>query len=271
VSAFEAIVLGIVQGLTEFLPISSTAHLRIVPAFAGWEDPGAAFTAVVQLGTMAAVLLYFRDDLWRIARASFAALRDREARKSLDARLGLYIILGTIPIGIFGLIFKDQIETGARDLTLIGCTLIALGLLLLAAEKAATHRRGLDDLNGRDGLIIGFAQAAALVPGVSRSGATITAGLFLGLERTAAARYSFLLSVPAVVLSGLFELRDVGSGQHAGALPTAIATLAAFVVGYASIALLLRYLTNHSTVVFVVYRVLLGVLVLSLVAAGTIN
>jgi undecaprenyl-diphosphatase len=271
VSAFEAIVLGIVQGLTEFLPISSTAHLRIVPAFAGWEDPGAAFTAVVQLGTMAAVLLYFRADLWRIARASLAALGDREARKSIDARLGLYIVLGTIPIGLFGLIFKDQIETGARDLTLIGCTLIALGLLLLAAEKVATHRRGLDDLNGRDGVIIGFAQAAALVPGVSRSGATITAGLFLGLERTAAARYSFLLSVPAVVLSGLFELRHVGDGQHAAVVPTVIATASAFVVGYASIALLLRYLTNHTTVLFVVYRVLLGALVLTLVATGTIN
>jgi undecaprenyl-diphosphatase len=271
VSAFEAIVLGIVQGLTEFLPISSTAHLRIVPAFAGWEDPGAAFTAVVQLGTMAAVLLYFREDLWRIARASLAALRDPEARRTTDARLGLYIVLGTIPIGIFGLIFKDQIETGARDLTLIGCTLIALGLVLLAAEKVATHRRELDDLNRRDGLIIGLAQAAALVPGVSRSGATITAGLFLGFERTAAARYSFLLSVPAVVLSGLFELRHVGDGRHAAALPTAIATLIAFIVGYASIAFLLRYLVHHSTAVFVGYRVLLGVVVLALVANGTIS
>jgi undecaprenyl-diphosphatase len=271
VSAFEAIVLGIVQGLTEFLPISSTAHLRIVPAFAGWDDPGAAFTAVVQLGTMAAVLLYFRADLWRIARASLAALRDREARRTTDARLGLYIVLGTIPIGIFGLIFKDQIETGARDLTLIGCTLIALGLVLLAAERVATQRRGLDDLTGRDGLIIGLAQAAALVPGVSRSGATITAGLFLGLERTAAARYSFLLSIPAVVLSGLFELRKVGDGQHAAAVPTAIATLIAFVVGYASIAFLLRYLVNHSTAVFVAYRVVLGVVVLALVATSTIS
>jgi undecaprenyl-diphosphatase len=271
VSAFEAIVLGIVQGLTEFLPISSTAHLRIVPAFAGWEDPGAAFTAVVQLGTMAAVLLYFRDDLWRIARASLAALRDPRARRTTDARLGLYIVLGTIPIGIFGLIFKDQIETGARDLTLIGCTLIALGLVLLAAEKVATHRRELDDLQGRDGLIIGLAQAAALVPGVSRSGATITAGLFLGFERTAAARYSFLLSVPAVVLSGLFELRHVGEGQHAAAVPTAIATFIAFVVGYASIAFLLRYLVHHSTAVFVAYRVVLGAVVLALVTSNTIS
>jgi undecaprenyl-diphosphatase len=271
VSALEAIVLGIAQGLTEFLPISSTAHLRIVPAFAGWEDPGAAFTAVTQLGTMAAVLLYFRVDLWRIARGFLAGLRDREARATLDYRLGLYILLGTIPIAIFGFLFSDQIETGARSLTLIGCTLIALGLLLLAAEKVASHTRQLGSLTMRDGMVIGFAQAAALVPGVSRSGATLTAGLFLGLERTAAARYSFLLSVPAVVLSGLFELRDIGKGEHAAAVPTAIATLCAFVVGYASIAFLLRWLGHHSTAIFVVYRVALGALVLALVAAGTIS
>ena len=270
-SAFEAIVLGIVQGLTEFLPVSSTAHLRIVPAFAGWDDPGAAFTAVVQLGTMAAVLLYFREELWRIAVATLRALRDPDVRRTHDARLGFYIILGTIPIGLFGLVFKDQIETGARDLTLIGCTLIVLGLLLLAAEKAGSHTREIDSLNARDGAIIGLAQACALVPGVSRSGATLTAGMFLGFKRTDAARYSFLLSVPAVVLSGLFELRHIGEGNGAAALPTAIATLAAFVVGYASIAFLLRYLGNHSTVVFVVYRVALGALVLALVAAGTIS
>jgi undecaprenyl-diphosphatase len=271
VSALEAIILGIVQGLTEFLPISSTAHLRIVPAFAGWEDPGAAFTAVTQLGTMAAVLLYFRHDLWRITRASLRALRDPAERSSLDARLGFYIIIGTIPIGVFGLLFADQIETGARSLTLIGCTLIALGLLLLLAERLASHEREIDSFTARDGIIMGFAQAAALVPGVSRSGATLTAGLFLGFERRAAARYSFLLSVPAVVLSGVFELRKIGEGEQAGAVPTAIATLAAFVVGYASIAFLLRWLANHSTAVFVVYRVALGVLVLSLVAAGTIE
>jgi undecaprenyl-diphosphatase len=271
VSALEAIVLGIVQGLTEFLPISSTAHLRIVPAFAGWEDPGAAFTAVTQLGTMAAVLLYFRKDLWRIALAFLRGLRHAETRKTLDFRMGLYILLGTIPIGFFGLVFSDQIENGARNLTLIGCTLIALGLLLLLAEKVASHTRKIDTLTARDGIIIGFAQACALVPGVSRSGATLTAGLFLGFERTAAARYSFLLSVPAVVLSGVFELRHIGEGEHASAGATAIATLCAFVVGYASIAFLLRWLGNHSTAIFVVYRVALGALVLVLVSAGTIS
>lgn len=273
-SVLEAIVLGITQGLTEFLPISSTAHLRIVPAFAGWEDPGAAFTAVTQLGTMAAVLLYFRHDLLRIGRAWLRSWRDPSVRSSLDARLGWYIVIGTIPIGFFGLIFKDQIENGARDLYLIGTALIVLGLLLLVAERAATHDRPLEKITRRDGIAIGFAQALALVPGVSRSGATLTAGLFLGLDRPSAARFSFLLSVPAVVLSGLVEFASILGGnedEHVGLGALAIATLLAFIVGYASIAFLLRYLAHHSTILFVVYRVGLGVLVLSLAGAGAID
>src|SRR6478752_4481711 len=161
-NTLQAIVLGIVQGLTEFLPISSTAHLRIVPAFFGWPDPGAAFTAVTQLGTMAAVLLYFRDDLWRIATGWLASLRAPERRGELNARLGWYIILGTIPIGLFGLAFKDQIENGARDLYLIGTMLIVLGLVLLAAERVGTRSRHLDDIQRRDGVAIGLAQALAL-------------------------------------------------------------------------------------------------------------
>jgi undecaprenyl-diphosphatase len=274
VSLLEAIVLGIAQGLTEFLPISSTAHLRIIPAFAGWEDPGAAFTAVTQLGTMAAVLLYFRADLARIASAWVRSLRDEEARRTLDARLGWYILIGTIPIGIFGLVFKDQIETGARDLYLIGCTLILLGLLLLVAEKVARHDRPLEQITRRDGILIGFAQALALVPGVSRSGATLTAGLFVGLDRTSAARFSFLLSVPAVVLSGAVEFGSIVSGEegeHVGLGALAVATLMAFAFGYWSIAFLLRFLSNHSTFVFVAYRVVLGSLVLVLVGTGVIE
>ena len=231
VTAFQAIVLGIVQGLTEFLPISSTAHLRFVPAFLGWDDPGAAFTAVVQLGTMAAVLLYFRADIARVFMAWLRGLRDPEQRASLDSRMGWYIILGTIPIGVFGVIFKDQIETGARNLELMGSTMIAFGLIMLAADRTASLRRDLTSLNRSDGIFIGFAQALALVPGVSRSGATISAGLFRGLDRTAAARYSFLLSIPAVVLSGLFELRKIGEPGGADPVPTVIATVAAFVVG----------------------------------------
>jgi undecaprenyl-diphosphatase len=271
VDAFQAIVLGIVQGLTEFLPISSTGHLRIVPAFLGWEDPGAAFTAVIQLGTMAAVLIYFREDLWRIAKTWFLSLRRPELRSELDARMGWYIGLGTIPIAVFGLIFSDQIETGARDLYLIGTTLIVLGLLLLVADRTARLERDISDIKPRDAALIGFAQALALVPGVSRSGSTITAGLLAGFDRASAARYSFLLSVPAVVLSGLFELRKIGDEGGAGFVPTALATIAAFIVGYASIAWLLRWLTNHSMVVFVIYRVVLGALVIGLTAAGAIS
>ena len=272
-SFLQAIVLGIVQGLTEFLPISSSGHLRIVPAFLGWEDPGAAFTAVIQLGTMAAVVLYFRADLWRIARAWVASLRDPARRRELDARLGWYLVFGTIPICVFGLAFKDQIENGARDLYVIGTTLIALGLLLLVAERVSRREREIDTITRRDAIVIGFAQALALIPGVSRSGATITAGLFLGFDRVAAARFSFLLSVPAVVLSGLFELRGVVDGSAEGAIgigPTAVATLLAFVSGYASIAFLLKFLTTHTTGVFVAYRVVLGAAVLVLAGTHTI-
>jgi undecaprenyl-diphosphatase len=266
----QAIVLGIVQGLTEFLPISSSGHLRIVPAFAGWDDPGAAFTAVIQLGTMAAVVLYFRHDLLRIARAWLASLRDPARRSELDARLGWYLILATIPISILGLAFKDQIENGARDLYIIGTTLIVLGLVLLVAERVASRAREIETITRRDAIVIGCAQALALIPGVSRSGATITAGLFLGFDRVAAARFSFLLSIPAVVLSGLFELKGVVDGSAEGAVgvgPTFVATVLAFVTGYASIAFLLKYLTTHTTGVFVAYRVVLGVAVL--VLAGT--
>ena len=273
-SWLEDVVLGIAQGLTEFLPISSTAHLRIVPAFAGWDDPGAAFTAVTQLGTMAAVLLYFREDLLRIGRAWLRSLRVPAARCELDARLGWYLVIGTIPIAIFGLAFKDQIETGARDLYVIGSALIVLGLVLLLAERVGRRERGIESLGTRDGVLIGLAQALALVPGVSRSGATISAGLFAGLRRPDAARFSFLLSVPAVVLSGVFELLSILRGKehyHGSLAGLAVATVLAFVVGYASIAFLLRYLERHSTAVFVVYRVALGAVVLMLAAAGAIG
>jgi undecaprenyl-diphosphatase len=271
VTSVQAIVLGIVQGLTEFVPVSSTAHLRIVPAFCGWPDPGSAFTAVVQLGTMAAVLIYFRADLWRIARTWLQSLRRPELRGELDARMGWYIGLGTVPIAILGFAFRDQIESGARNLYVIGSALIVLALVLLYAEHVARRARNLRRIGAPDATFIGVAQAAALVPGVSRSGATISAGLLRGFDRPSAARYSFLLSVPAVVLSGLFELRKIGGEGAAGALPTIIATLLAFAVGYGSIAWLLRYLAGHSTAVFVAYRVGLGSLVLVLTSSGTIS
>ncbi len=271
-SWFEAIVLGVVQGLTEFLPISSTGHLRIVPAFAGWEDPGALFTAVIQLGTMLAVVIFFRRDLVRITTGWLGSLRRPELRGTLDARMGWYIVLATIPIGVFGLAFRDQIETGARNLYLIGVVLIVLGLVLMAAELVGRKTRSLDEVTRTDAIWVGLAQALALVPGTSRSGATITAGLFLGMEREAAARFSFLLSIPAIVLSGLFGLNELVSGEDdVGFGALAISTLVAFVVGYMSIAFLLRYLARHSTAVFVAYRIVLGAVVIGLTATGTIG
>ena len=270
-STVEALVLGVVQGLTEFLPISSSGHLRIVPALLGWEDPGAGFTAVIQLGTMAAVLIYFRADLWRIATAFLRELRLPYRRRSHEANLGWFIVLGTIPISIFGFIFKDQIESGARSLYLIGSALILFSFVMLLAEHFGTRKRMLEEMDGRDGLYIGVAQALALIPGVSRSGATISAGLFRGFDRVAAARYSFLLSVPAVVLSGLFELRKVGEAGSPSVAATVIATLVAFVTGYAAIAWLLRYLSSHSLEIFVIYRIALGTLVLVLTATGAIS
>jgi len=271
VSTVQAIVLGIVQGLTEFLPISSSGHLRLVPALLGWDDPGVAFTAVVQLGTMAAVLLYFRADLSRVGQAWLRSLRDPARRRTLDARMGWYLIIGTIPISVAGLLFANKIEDDFRNLYLVGSMLIAFGLVMLWVDATAKQTRDIATVDARDSAVVGVAQALALVPGVSRSGATISAGLWRGLDRPAAARYSFLLSVPAVVLSGLFELRHVGGEGGAPAGATALAVLLAFVTGYASIAFLLRYLVRHTLGVLVAYRVILGALVIVLAAAGAIS
>jgi undecaprenyl-diphosphatase len=272
VTYLEAVVLGIVQGLTEFLPISSSGHLRVVPALFGWEDPGTAFTAVVQVGTTLAVILYFAKDLWRILATWARSLVNPELRGSLDARMGWYIGLGTIPICVFGLLFADQIETGARNLWIVATMLIVLGLVLEGADRLATrrNRRTIDQVTLKDGLLVGAAQALALIPGVSRSGSTITAGLFLGFDRQTAARFSFLLSTPAVVLSALFQLREAGVDE-AGVGQTIVATVVSFVVGYASIAWLLKYVSNHSFLPFVVYRIGLGLLLLVLLATGVLS
>jgi undecaprenyl-diphosphatase len=273
-SLLEAIVLGLVQGLTEFLPISSSAHQRIIPAFFGWEDPGAAFTAVTQLGTEAAVLIFFRRDLWAVATTWVRSLRDPRLRGSPAARLGWYLIVATIPIGILGFTFEHQIETGARNLWLIATVLIVFALVLGYADRRGRHEREIHELSPRDGILIGLAQSLSLIPGVSRSGATMSAGLLLGLQRPAAARFAFLLAVPAVVASGLFELEGILSGEEGSDEPfayVAIATVIAFVVGYAAIAWFLRYLAHHSVRLFVVYRVVLGSVVLVLVATGAIG
>jgi undecaprenyl-diphosphatase len=272
VSAIEAIVLGLVQGLTEFLPISSSGHLRIVPAFLGWEDPGAAFTAVIQLGTMAAVLFYFRRDLWAIARSWVRELRTPWRRRSPESKLGWFIVIGTIPIAIFGFAFSDQIESGARDLYIIGSALILFSFVMLLAEHVGKRTREIEGMNGRDGIFIGFAQALALIPGVSRSGATISMGRFLGLEREAATRFAFLLAIPAVVGAGLFELKEIPHGHNDfGWGPTITATVVSFVVGYAAIAWLLRYVSTNSYTPFVIYRILLGTGVLILLGAGVLT
>ena len=275
-STLEAIVLGLVQGLTEFLPISSTGHILFVPALAGWPDPGAAFSAVIQLGTMAAVLVYFRNDLWRMAVAfvkSFAGDRPLWRSSDSDARLGWYIVIGTIPISIIGIVFKDQIENNVRTLTLVAIVMILFSFVLMAADLKGAQNRDEKELTLRDGIIIGLFQALALIPGVSRSGSTISGGLFLGLNRESATRYSFLLSVPAVVLSGVFELRKIGdsTGASVGVAPTVIATVLAFVSGYFAIAFLLRFVRTHNFSVFVIYRVAVGVLMLVLLATGAVS
>ncbi len=270
-TTLQAIVLGVAQGLSEFLPISSSAHLRVIPALFGWDDPGSAFTAVTQLGTLLAVILYFARDLARIGLAWLRSLFNPGLRREPDARLGWYILLGTLPIGVLGLLFERQIDTVARDLRLIAFTLIALGLLLWLADRQGSWGKGLADLSLRDGLLFGLAQALALIPGVSRSGATISAGLFLGYDRISAARYSFLLSVPAILASGLFKLADVSAGDGPGLWPTLLATLLAFASGYLSIAWLLRYVSTRSYRPFVLYRVALGALLALLLAAGALE
>ncbi|MGC4891051.1 undecaprenyl-diphosphate phosphatase [Micromonospora sp. DT227] len=272
----EAIVLGVVQGLTEFLPVSSSGHLRITSAIFFGRDAGASFTAVTQLGTEAAVLIYFFKDIWRIVRTWCLGLVDRSVRSSLDYRMGWYVIVGTIPIGILGLLFKDQIRTAGRNLYLISFTLIFFALVLAFAEYWGRQTRTLENFRMRDGVAMGLGQAMALIPGVSRSGGTLTVGLFLNLTRETAARYSFLLAIPAVVISGVFSLPDVFEPSAPGtAAPSVaqmvVATLIAFAIGYAAIAWLLRYVAHHTLYLFVIYRVALGTLVLCLLLTDTIS
>jgi undecaprenyl-diphosphatase len=276
VTWIEAIVLGIVQGLTEFLPVSSSGHLRITSAIFFERDAGASFTAVTQLGTEAAVLLYFAKDIWRIGRTWIVGIWDTSIRSSLDYRMGWYVIIGSIPIGVFGFLFKDQIRTAARNLWLVATTLIVFAFVLAFAEYWGRQTRTLRDFRMRDGVVMGFAQAMALIPGVSRSGGTLTAGLLLNLTRETAARYSFLLAIPAVVMSGIFSLGDVFEPAAPGtSVPTVaqmvVATAIAFGVGYAAIAWLLRYVAHHTLYVFVLYRVAIGTLVLALLLTGTIS
>lgn len=278
----EALILGLVQGLTEFLPISSSAHLRIVGEFLGaGGDPGAAFTAITQLGTETAVVVYFWHDITRIIGRWFGSLFGRVPRSDPDARMGWFIILGSVPIVVLGLVFQHQIETTLRSLWIVAFTLIGFGILLGIADWVGRKELRLKQLTWPHAIVYGLAQAAALIPGVSRSGGTITAGLFLGYERRAAARYSFLLAIPAVFGSGLFQLyktiKEPCAAATAGCVPevfngweTAAATLVAFVVGFAVIAFFMNYISKRSFLPFVIYRIALGGALIVLLATGVL-
>jgi undecaprenyl-diphosphatase len=273
----EAVVLGLVQGLTEFLPISSSAHLRVVGEAFGWGDPGAAFTAITQIGTEAAVLLYFRHDIARIVVAWLRSFRMRRSgeRPDPDARMGWLIIIGSIPIVVLGLLLQDRIETTFRDLRIVATALVLFSLVLFWADRVGAKKRELGDLTIGHGIAFGFAQAMALIPGVSRSGGTISMGLFLGYTRAAAARYSFLLAVPAVLGSGFYQAQQALTGateeEPVAWGPTILATVIAFGVGLSVIAWLLRYLDRGTFTPFVVYRIVVGLLVLGLVFTGVLS
>ncbi|MGM7667317.1 undecaprenyl-diphosphate phosphatase [Microbacterium sp. A93] len=272
----EAIILGLVQGLTEFLPVSSSAHLRIVGEFLpGASDPGAAFTAITQIGTELAVLIFFWKDVVRIISRWFGSLTGKVDRHDPDARMGWLIIIGSIPIGVAGLLFEESIDTSFRSLWIVATTLIVFGLLLAVADSLGKQTKPLEKLTLRDGVLYGLAQMMALIPGVSRSGGTITMGLALGYTREAAARYAFLLAVPAVFASGFYKLfkalSDPGQASVYGMGETLVATLVAFVIGYLIIGWLMRYITTNSFKPFVWYRIGLGLLLYILLGFGVIN
>ncbi len=269
---FKAIVLGIIQGTTEFIPISSTAHLRIIPALLGWKDIGAAYTAVIQIGTLIATLIYFRKDIYSLSEGFIQAFKKKVFLSNYESRIFILIIIGTIPISVCGLLFKRFIEGEARGLYVISAALILLAIVLYIAEKVSSKKKDLSEITVKDGIVIGFAQALALIPGSSRSGVTITAGLFRGLKRDVAARYSFLLSIPAIALSGLFELykeRHVLLDENL--LSLSIATIVSGVVGYLSIAFLINYLKTRSNLIFIIYRIALGILILILLSQGILQ
>jgi undecaprenyl-diphosphatase len=260
-----AVVLGIVQGTTEFLPISSTAHLRIVPVLLGRPDPGAAFTAVIQLGTLAAVVAYFARDLGRMTRALFVD------RGSTDARLVWLVALGTVPIGVAGVTLKRFVTGQARSLYVVAVALIVVGFVMWIADRRGKQTRLLADLRLADALLIGLGQACALVPGVSRSGATLTVALLVGLRRDDAARFSFLLSIPAIAAAGLFELKDAMATIGHDVVPLLVATGVAAFTGYASIAWLIRFLRTRSVAAFSVYRAVLGAALLAMLVTNVIR
>ena len=266
----QVIVLSIVQGLTEFLPVSSSGHLRIVSQLFWGEDAGASFTAVIQLGTELAVLVFFAKDIWRILTAWFAGLADK-SKRNFDYRMGWMVIAGTIPVGIAGVLLKDLIRENFRNLWITATVLILFSLVFILAERRGKKTRGFEDLTMKDAVVMGLWQCLALIPGVSRSGGTISGGLFRNLDREVATRFSFLLAIPAVLASGLFSLPDAfdpQAGQAASGLQLLVGSGIGFVVGYISIAWLLKFVSNHSFAWFAAYRIPLGLLVMALLGTG---
>lgn len=270
-SWLEAILLGVLQGLTEFLPISSSAHLAIYPQLLGFDDPGASFTAVAQIGTELAVLVFFAKDIWRIASAWLKSLVQPAARGTFDARMGWFIIIGTLPVGIAGVLLERTIQTSFRSLTLIAVNLIVFGIILGIADRVGRRERPIETLTLRHAVLYGLGQMLALIPGVSRSGSTISVGLLLGYTREAATRYAFLLAIPAVLAAGIFQIPDISGSAEPGLPKTITAAVVAFIVGYVAIGWLLRYLRTGSYFPFVIYRIALGVLVLALLGAGVLD
>lgn len=273
VSLIQAVILGIVEGLTEFLPVSSTGHLTIVEGLMGLKTDDAsitAFTAVIQMGAIIAAIVFFRKDIVAIIVAFVRGLASRQARQDFEWRMALYVIIGTIPIGILGYLGKNVIKGPLRSLWVVAAGLIVWSAVIVYAEKVATQRRGEREVSFTDALVIGLLQCVALVPGVSRSGATISAGLVRGLDRVTATRLSFLFGIPALFAAGLYELKDA-IGGHVGVAPTLLATVISFVVGYVAIAWLLRFVVRHSIAVFATYRVALGVLVIVLLLTGVLS
>lgn len=268
----QAIVYGIVQGLTEWLPISSTAHLRLIPALLGWSDPGAAFTAAIQMGTLLAVLIYFAKDLSSVLLSWVKGFSNPESRQEHGYKLGWGIVLGTVPVIVLGVLFKKHIENDWRSLYVIAATLIGMGILLAVAEKVAKKGRTFEQVTLKDGVWVGLWQAVALIPGASRSGSCLTGALFAGIERAAAARFAFLLSVPSVLAAGVYSIYNHRAAFTGDLLvPVLVANMASFVVGYATIAFLMKFLQRNSSMVFVVYRIVLGLAILGLLQSGTLK
>jgi len=271
VDLVQAIVYGIIQGLTEFLPVSSTAHLRIAPALLGWTDPGAAFTAVIQLGTILAVLIYFAKDLGKDVSAWASSIKDKSKRETPEAKMGWAVFWGSIPVAVLGVLLHSKIETTFRSLYVIAFSMIVMGVVMLLAEQKGKRNRDVAQVEVQDGVTVGIWQVLALFPGMSRSGSTISGALFRGFDHAAAAKFSFLLSIPSITAAGLFEAFQARKELSGIMMPTIVSTVVSFIVGYVSIAFFMNYLKKRGIGPFVIYRIVLGVALIALIQAKVLK